>query len=69
MNDFLSHKRGVMIGMCGGPGGRLTLLVVMERVALINQHTHTENKTMNHVSILVSGICWKVLAVISKQKG
>jgi len=71
VNDFLSHKRVVMIGTCGGPGGRLTLFVffvVMERVDLINQHTHRETKTMNHVSILVSGICWKVL-VILKQKG
>lgn len=53
--DFLSHKMVETMGMCGGPGGRLTrfeLPPVAETVALMRNPTHTETTAMNHNSIL-----------------
>jgi len=45
----------VMMGMCGGPGGRVAvvlLVVVMdERVALMRKMMQRETSAMNHVSI------------------
>jgi hypothetical protein len=51
-NDFRSHKRVVMIGMCGGPGGRVTVVLREEKVALMRKIMHRESSAMNQVSIL-----------------
>lgn len=55
-NDFLIHRKLVMMGIWGGPGGMLmavVVLVVRERMmALIRRQTQAETRTRNHVSIL-----------------
>lgn len=41
-----------MIGMCGGPGGRVTVILREEKVALMRKIMHRESSAMNQVSIL-----------------
>jgi hypothetical protein len=54
-DDFRSHRILVMMGICGGPGGRVpvVLLVVVreEKMALMRNMMHREASAMNHVSI------------------
>jgi len=41
----------VMMGMCGGPGGRGTMVLKEERMALMRKMMQRVMRTMNHVSI------------------
>jgi len=54
-DDFRSHRILVMMGICGGPGGRVPvvfLVVVMEeKMALMRKMMQRETSAMNHVSI------------------
>lgn len=54
-DDFRSHRILVMIGTCGGPGGRVAVvfLVVVreEKMARMRKMMQRETNAMNHVSI------------------
>lgn len=47
--DFWSNWKFVMIGMCRGPGGRGTVVVKKERMALIRKMMQRVTRMMNHV--------------------